>query len=55
MSIKVISKENYKIILDDGKVSTIHQTIVEVKENSVKTHKIITLFGLKLKIKRKGI
>lgn len=36
MSIKVINKENYKIILDDGKVSTIYQTITEVRENSVK-------------------
>ena len=36
MSIKVINKENYKIILDDGKVSTIYQTITEVRDNSVK-------------------
>lgn len=36
MSIKVINKQNYKIILDDGKVSTIYQTITEVRDNSVK-------------------
>lgn len=36
MGIKIIKHKNYDVILDDGKVDTIYQTITEVRESSVK-------------------
>ncbi len=36
MGIKIIKHKNYDVILDDGKVETIYQKIIEVRESSVK-------------------
>ena len=56
MARKIIKKENYSIIIDDGKESTIYQKVIEVRPNSVKViSKIGNEYFVKLSDKVKAI